>query len=176
MRPKTHPHRPITAALALACLASAGLLAACGDEAPDREAGRTSQRDAAAAHQAPWLEVGSPLTPAQWLASRGEAAPRPVGDPEVKRVAQQLVAAHAVYRESERMIANRAAQLSDMLVPLGIRESATAILDDLTQVAGAVGQTEGFGAMSQHYFNLRAASVGRADALATLKARYGPKS
>ena len=90
-------------------------------------------------------------------------------------MAERLSVANARYRESERMIANRAAQLSDMLAPLGIIESPISILDDLTSIAGEIGQTEGFGAISQHYFNLRVAQVERGEALAVLKARYGPR-
>lgn len=74
------------------------------------------------------------------------------------------------------MIANRSVQLSDMLKQIGVTERASQILDDLTSIGAEVGQTEGFGAISQYYFNLRAASATRADALSTLKARYGSKS
>ena len=73
------------------------------------------------------------------------------------------------------MIANRAAQLSEMLPSRGIVEGPIAILDDLTSIAGEIGQTEGFGAISQHYFNLRVADVRRGEALAMLKTRYGPR-
>lgn len=101
--------------------------------------------------------------------------PKPVNHPEVKRIAGQLVTAHGLYRESERMIANRSAQISEMLSAHGIRERPTDILNGLTGVAGEVGQTEGFGAVSQHYFNLRVANMERDAALATLKTRYGPR-
>jgi hypothetical protein len=152
-------------------------LAACGDEAP-----RSGPHDKAASaidsgpHQAKWLELSSPLSPAQWLASHGEPKVRTLDDPEVRRLDELLNRANARYRESERMIANRAVQLSDMLKPLGIQETPTAILVDLVGIAGEVGQTEGFGAVSQHYFNLRASSIARPDALTTLKARYSARS
>lgn len=165
----------ISAAVALGCLAGAGLTG-CGDEASrQHESGQATPGDAAP-HKAKWLELSSPLSPAQWLASRGEAAPKPISDPNVQHVSELLTTAHTRYGESERMIANRSAQLSDMLGPLGIDEGATDILEDLTSIGGAMGRTEGFGAISQYYFNLRAANVARADALATLKARYGPKA
>lgn len=154
------------------CLA----LAACGEETPQSGERRHVSGDGSGAHHAKWLEVSSPISPAQWLASRGETKPRPFSDPEVQRIGGLLAAAHVRYRESERMVANRSVQVSDMLDRIGIRERATDILEDLAMIGGEVGQTEGFGSISQHYFNLRAASTSRADALETLKARYGPKS
>ena len=148
-------------------------LGGCGDEpatTQTRTAGGSN-----APHKVKWLEVSSPLSPAQWLVSKRDDRLKPANDADVRIVAERLSVANARYRESERMIANRAAQLSDMLAPLGIIESPISILDDLTSIAGEVGQTEGFGAISQHYFNLRVAQVERGEALAVLKARYGPR-
>ena len=150
-------------------------MAACSDEASDSRNKTQTPSETAAPHQAKWLDLGHQITPAQWLVSRREASLRPVDDADVRRVAARLDTAHGIYRESERMIANRAAQLSDMLAPLGIEESATSLLDDLTGIANDVGMTEGFGAVTQHYFNLRSANVSRDEALADLKARYGGK-
>lgn len=154
------------------CLALAG----CGDEAPRSGERRHVSADSIGAHHAKWLELSSPISPAQWLASRGEEKVRDHSDPEVQRVAMQLVEAHKRYRESERMIANRSVQVSEMLIQIGMNESPVRILDDLTSIGAEVGQTEGFGAVSQYYFNLRAASVSRAEAIATLQTRYGSKS
>lgn len=110
------------------------------------------------------------------MASRNEPKVRKESDPEVQRLDRMLTAANALYRESERMIANRAVQLEGMLAGIGIKETAAVILDDLTAVAGEVGQTEGFGAVSQHYYNLRASSNSRGEALAALKSRYGRRN
>lgn len=165
---------PLAAVFGLGALMGVGL-SACSDDAPRTSERQTTQGEAAP-HKAKWLELSSPLSPAQWLVSRGEAKPKPVSDPEVQRVSGVLANAHTRYRESERMIANRSVQLSDMLQQIGLTESAIDVLDDLANIGGEVGQTEGFGAISQYYFNLRAASVARADALATLKTRYGSKS
>lgn len=162
-------------ALALLCVAGV-TLSACGDEAPSQGERARVSSDAAGPHTVKWLEVASPITPAQWLVSRGEARPRPESDADVQRVASLLSTAHKRYRESERMVANRSVQVEDMLKQIGITEGAVDILDDLTGIGAEVGQTEGFGAISQYYFNLRAASVSRAEALATLKTRYGSKS
>lgn len=161
----------------LACVFLAGAaLSACGDEQASRGERRAADPDGAGAHTVAWLETSNTISPAQWLMSRGERHARPITDPDVQNVTAQLAIAHKRYRESERMIANRSVQISDMLDGIGIREHASDILADLTSISAEVGQTEGYGSICQHYFNLRAASVSRADALATLKARYGAKS
>lgn len=159
----------------IAVLSSAALLAGCGDGPPDARRDTRSDTGPPAAHQAKWLEVGSPVSPAQWITSRESAALRAEDDPEVRKAAERLDDAHAVYRESERMIANRAVQLSDMLESLGIDESAMQLLNDLTGIANGASMVEGFGAVTQHYYNLRASDMPRADALANLKSRYGGK-
>lgn len=151
------------------------VLSACSDEAPQARKSTPPSGSATAPHQVKWLDLGHQVPPAQWLASQGEATLKPADDPEVQRVASQLAAAHRIYRESERMIANRAVQLSDMLASLGITETPAAVLEDLTSIAGGAGMTEGFGALTQHYFNLRASKIAREAALATLKSRYGGK-
>jgi hypothetical protein len=161
-------------AIALCCMLGLGL-ASCSDEAPRSE--RTqSDADTIGPHKVKWLELASPISPAQWLVSRNEDRPRPTSDPEVRRVGELLATAHKRYRESERMIANRSVQVEAMLQQIGLDESAVAVLDGLTGIGGEVGQAEGYGSISQYYFNLRAASVSRTEALATLKARYGSKS
>lgn len=162
----------LAAALASGLLIPAALVG-CGEEGSEHR--ERSSQGASLPHRAKWLELSNPLSPAQWLVSRKHDQPKPINDAEVQRVAEQLATAHGLYRESERMIANRSAQVSDMLASLGISESPTAILDDLTSIAGEVGQTEGFGSVSQHYFNLRVANIERGEALATLKTRYGPR-
>ncbi len=151
-------------------------LAGCGEDAPPSGERRDGGRDGAGAHRVDWLEVSAPISPAQWLASRGEDQPRSLADPEVQRLSARLTEAHTHYRESERMIANRAVQVSEMLGQIGVSETAAHILDDLTGIGAKLGRTEGFGAVSQHYFNLRAAGVAHSEAIATLKARYGSQS
>ena len=158
-------------------IAIAAMLAisACGEETPREAAPVPSTVQSDAPHQAKWLEVSNPLTPAQWLASRGEERVRSLNDGKVMEIDAKLDTAHRVYRESERMIANRAVQLSEMLKASGVEEGAGDVLADLAAVAGETGQTEGFGAVAQMYHNLRASGVSRADALAALKTRYGPR-
>jgi len=149
------------------------LASGCDDTEPKRREAAAESSRHSAAHSEPWLQPNSQLSPAQWLASRGLKDAKAIDDPDVKRIADVLGRANRLYRESERMIANRTAQLEGMLKDIGVDEKATDILDDLTRVAGEAGQTEGFGAVSQHYFNLRSNKMERLEALAELRSRYG---
>jgi hypothetical protein len=147
----------------------------CDEDEPQRGDAPVPGSSSAAEHREAWLQPNSKYTAAQWLASRTSAEAKPLSDPEVKRLAVMLDNANKLYRESERMIANRAVQLEGMLKGIGVSEPASEILDDLTRIAGEVGQTEGFGAVSQHYYNLRSNDIGRGEALAALKSRYGKR-
>lgn len=151
------------------------LLGGCDDD-DGAAARKESTASSTPAQGQTWLQPGDKQSPAQWMVSRSLPQAKPLDDPEVRRVASVLASANALYRESERMIANRAVQLEGMLKDVGISEPAADILSDLTTVAGEVGQTEGFGALSQHYFNLRTNNIGRGEALAVLKSRYGRRS
>lgn len=157
-------------------LGMALLLFGCGDDDPRPKEPADPPSPAAREHLEKWLQPNSKLTAAQWMTSRSSREPKALGDPDVKRVAATLEQANKLYRESERMIANRAVQLEEMLQSIGVNETAADILDDLTRIAGEEGQTEGFGAISQHYYNLRSNNVARGEALATLKSRYGRRS
>lgn len=164
---------------ALTCL-TCGFLAvlatACSDDEPLEKPTRSDEVTAPGGTQAQrWMPVDSKLTPAQWLAGRKSPEPRPHDDPAVRKLASDLAAANRLYRESERMIANRAVQLEDMLREIGVAEPAANILEDLARLPGEAGQTEGFGAISQHYYNLRANRVDREVALAQLQDRYGKR-
>lgn len=171
-----HVLRALRIALVPAALIAVAGVGGCGDETGSHVATERRGAAKAAPHKTDWLELSSPLTPAQWLVSRDKDEPVPLSEPQVQRVTRQLAIAHTRYRESERMIANRSVQVSDMLKKIGHTEDPSQILDDLAGIDAEIGQTEGFGAISQYYFNLRAASVARAEALTTLKARYGSKS
>ncbi|MEQ1716784.1 MAG: hypothetical protein ABL907_12490 [Hyphomicrobium sp.] len=148
---------------------------ACEDDPPKAEPTSQAATQTSTAHTVKWLEINSPVTPAQWMASRRLAVLKSPDDADVIRISADLEKAHRLYRESERMVANRAVQLEGMLSELGIEEPAEVILGDMASLAGEVGQTEGFGAITQHYFNLLSSNISRGEALSTLKSRYGPR-
>ncbi|MFA5950876.1 MAG: hypothetical protein WC807_11410 [Hyphomicrobium sp.] len=166
--------RPSLSRAALTLL-TAVLVSGCGDEGSQPAPTSETRAASGKAHRVEWLELKSALSPAQWLASRGEETARSPIDPDVMRIATDLADAHAIYRESERMIANRAVQLEGMLRSISIDQNAASIVADLARIPGEIGQTEGFGAVTQHYFILRSTKVGREEALAALKTRYGPR-
>lgn len=168
------PPPKIVSKRCLAAFLAIALTSCSDDESQKKQAPATTAANSA--HQEKWLLPGSTIGAAQWLVSRHEPKVRPAHDPEVKRVASDLATANHFYRESERMIANRVAQLEDMLKGIGEPERAIDLLTDLTRVAGEAGQTEGFGAISQHYYNLRSNNIERGEALATLTTRYGSRN
>lgn len=146
------------------------LVTACSEEsvAPVQDAAEAPQEQ-----PVKWLESNDGITPAQWLVSRRDGAVKPISDPQVQHIKRLLDDAHKLYRESQRMIANRTVQIEEALREQGSDDEATQILADLANIAGEVGQTEGYGAISQHYINMRKEGRKRAEALADLKALYG---
>ena len=131
----------------------------------------------AAVEQQPikWLETSDGISPQQWLVSRRDGAVKPLSDPQVQHIKRLLDDAHKLYRESQRMIANRTVQIEEVLREQGFDDEATVILADLGNLAGEVGQTEGYGAISQHYLNMRKAGRTRDEAISDLKALYGAR-
>lgn len=174
--PRRRHHRGGSKALAPIALGLSLALAACSDEPPIESKSALKGTSATAPPKRQWLEIHSATRPAQWVLDWRAPKDRAPSDKELERVEKSLAAAHAIYRESERMIANRAVQLEQMLAKLGVEESAANILEDIASVAGEIGQTEGFGAVSQHYYILRSSRHDRADALALLKSRYGTRT
>lgn len=147
----------------------------CDDaEAPRRA---TNETAVAKADEKPteWLDHKSSLSPAEWLVRRRDEGAGAQFEARVQSVEKDLSRAHTIFRESQRMIANRAVQLEGMLRELGAEEDAANILADIMSIPGEVGQTEGFGAVTQHYYILRSNKTDRAQALAMLKNRYGPR-
>ncbi|MFV0367749.1 MAG: hypothetical protein ACK5KM_04760 [Hyphomicrobiaceae bacterium] len=122
-----------------------------------------------------WLEVTDEVEPEVWLVSREANVDVAPNHPRLPIVRASLQAAAHRFRESPRMIANRAAQLESMLSETDKQESAVQLIGQLTNVVGEAGQTEGFGAISQHYFNMRSSGLDTNAALQRLKTRYGSR-
>jgi hypothetical protein len=164
---------------ATACLifiAIVTLTSGCSEETATISEPDAQKTTHIAAHDISWLAVDNDMSPAQWLASRNQETLRPLTDPQVQSVKKLLDDAHQLYRESQRMIANRTVQLETMLTAVGQKDDAIQILQDLSKVPGEVGQTEGFGAIGQHYVNLRGEGLAREQALTKLKSLYGKRA
>lgn len=100
-----------------------------------------------------WLDGQVEMTPQEWLVKRSKAE---VTDEkaEIERAGELLVTAAERFDESHRMIANRAAQLEDMLRENRINETAVNLLEWFTNLP-ALQTPHSFSALCQYYFNLR---------------------
>ena len=152
--------------LALAALSAVG----CEDEAEIGSAPLPVETaKPAALPRMTWLGLHDAVTPERWLASREANADLAEDDPKVIALRAELAAAAQRFRDPPRMIANRAVQLEAMLAAIGVAEHAPELIALLSSAAGAVRPQEGFGAICQHYYNLRKQGLDRDTALAQLK-------
>ena len=137
-------------------MAAALCLAGCEDESNTRTMTPVPQDDGSSIYtEMTWLDAGSPISPAQWLASRAAKSELPQNDPRVEAAQKELGLAAHRFGDEPRMIANRAVQLEDMLAKQGIHENASDIVAALVPIAASPGALQGFGALCQQYFILR---------------------
>lgn len=134
----------------LVCLSLIFLLSAC------------DQNDAAQMTDVPvndeseiplWLDGQVEMSPQEWLVKRSKAEVTDE-EAEIERAAELLVEAAERFDESYRMIANRAAQLEDMLLEHRINETAVDLLEWFTQLP-TLQTPHSFSALCQYYYNLR---------------------
>lgn len=157
-------------AVGAALLAALLFLPGCEDE--NLPAAETTAPQAAKSPQLPrlkWLDAHSAITPEQWLASREAKVDLDENDAAVAALRIKLNEAARRFGDPARMIANRAVQLEEMLAEEGIDESAPELIEALSTAATESRMREGFGSLSQHYFNLRKQGVEREAALQQLK-------
>ena len=160
----------------VAALLSLLALAACdgGGEAAREEQGqaivaRTSEADLPA-----WLAPTDGTDPARWLAAREAGHPLPSQDEAVRAMQATLAEARTGFVEDPRMIANRTAQLGQMLTEIGKPEPYRRLLAGLGRVAAERGRHKSlYGEMCQHYYNSRMQGIDHDAAIARLSAREG---
>jgi len=121
-----------------------------------------------------WIRRNDSVDPAIWLASREAGRLVARDDPSVGRIRKAFKEAAPKFLESERMVANRTAQLAEMLSKDGKPESTVDIIEGLSSVVGAEKGKETFGELCQFYFILRHNGADRAAVLTDLRKRYGP--
>jgi hypothetical protein len=134
----------------IVCLSFIFLLSACGqDDAPQMDAVPVVDE----AKVPLWLDGQVEMSPQEWLVKRSHAE---VTDEkaEIERTAELLVIAADRFDESHRMIANRAAQLEDMLLEHRIHETAVDRLEWFTKLP-TLQTPHSFSALCQYYYNLR---------------------
>ena len=156
--------------LAFACLA---MMTACDDRKRDREIGSSDVVDANIKAPQSWIPRNDDIDPAIWLASKGARRPLSADDPTVGRVRQAFHAAATRFLESDRMVANRTAQLAEMLAEDGKPEEPAALIEGLASVVDPKRGKETYGELCQFYFTLRHGGADRDAALMQLRARYG---
>ncbi|MEC4589705.1 hypothetical protein VPG91_01785 [Nitrospirillum amazonense] len=157
---------------AMAALMACGLaLVACDDETTTAPKGKVVATQSDGKLPA-WLDVRDGMEPALWLRSREVGHPVLATDPEVDRLRRALRQAAERFIEEPRMIANRTAQTGDLLAEAGNREQAVDILVGMIDVADATPHKQIYGALCQHYLNLRKSGMDRSAALAQLVASY----
>jgi hypothetical protein len=162
----------------MASFAACTMVAGCSDDEPQgqQSATTTAVEDEAFNRNKDWLEKHDEITPEQWLIKRAEKAGKALTEKEIETLGASLQKASHRFGESPRMIANRSAQLEAMLKDVGQNENAVTLISNLTDAVGGAGQTEGFGAICQHYFNIRKEGLSPEDAIADLRKRYGRRS
>ena len=160
------PERRLARLGATLCLAL--MLAACGEEASEPSAPAPVPAPKAV-YQLELLGVTDRIPPEQWLASRQAGRDLPEGDPSVAALRHTLEVAGRRFREFPRMIANRAVQLEEMLQQQKMPEPAPELIARLSDVAGEERHVESFGAICQHYYNLRMQGLGQQEALEVLR-------
>lgn len=156
-------------------LASVAMLA-CSDDAtePLPPAAPEAAGDVPMAERQ-WLDSTDATRPEVWLASRMQDAAAGGDKPELEQIATLLETASRKFHDPPRMVANRAVQLEGMLADLGSTEQAADLIEHLVQVVDGSDAGQGFGAICQHYYNLRASGLGQEQTLADLKRRYGAR-
>lgn len=100
-----------------------------------------------------WLDARVELSPQQWLIKRSLAKITDK-EAELRRTEKLLIIAANKFTESPRMIANRVAQLEDMLIEHNINETAVNLLEWFTKLPDTE-TPHNFSALCQYYYNLR---------------------
>jgi hypothetical protein len=147
------------------------ICAACGKEEGASEVNDVIETQAEKSSEI-WLRANEQVDPALWLASREAGRELAATDAAVDKMREAIVAARAHFLESHRMLANRTAQIGKMLAEDGAAEDYAGILRELADVAKAAGQTQIYGELCQHYYNLRHKGGTREEAFAVLAERY----
>jgi len=147
------------------------LFASCGEERRAAEQDDLIESEARNGADV-WLRATDRTEPALWLAQREAGGAVGVREPAVERIRAALLSAQPHFLESDRMLANRTAQVGQMLAVDGHAEDFAQLINSLVEVAATAGQKQTYGQVCQHYYNLRHSGVGREEALRMLAARY----
>ncbi|KKN39657.1 hypothetical protein LCGC14_0741330 [marine sediment metagenome] len=100
-----------------------------------------------------WLDGRVDMSPQQWLIKRSTET---ITDEkaQAEQAEKLLIIASNKFDENPRMVANRVAQLEDMLLEHNINETAVHLLEWFTQLPNTK-TPHNFSALCQYYYNLR---------------------
>jgi len=151
--------------------APARFFASCGEEKRSAEQDDVIEPES---HKGAdiWLRATDGIEPALWLARREAGAEVAEGERVVERIRAALLLVQAHFLETDRMLANRTAQVGEMLAADGHAEDFARLIRSLVEVAATAGQKQTYGELCQHYYNLRHSGVEREPALRILASRY----
>lgn len=155
-----------------ACIVLALAITGCSEEEPSREPARSGL--SRADQNESWLAAPDDVEPAAWLIEHEKAMGSELTADEARTLRETLAKASARFRETPRMIVNRALQLETMLKAEGGRETAVSLIARLTDAVREPGRIESFGAAGQQYYNLRRTGLSDEEALSELSRRYAP--
>ncbi|MGJ0531770.1 hypothetical protein [Methylocystis sp.] len=147
------------------------LFASCGEERRAAEQDDLIESEARRGADV-WLRATDRTEPALWLAQREAGGAVGVREPAVERIRAALLSAQPHFLESDRMLANRTAQVGQMLAADGHAEDFAQLISSLVAIAATAGQKQTYGEVCQHYYNLRHSGAEREAALRMLAARY----
>lgn len=158
------------AILVVACVA---FTAGCDDRKRERELGPGDVVDLKPDALKGWIRRNDDINPALWLASKEAGHPLSIDDPAVVRLSQAFHLTATRFLESDRMAANRTAQLAEMLANDGKPEDAAVLIENLASVVNVAHGKGTYGELCQFYLTLRHDGADRGEALSKLQARYG---
>jgi len=148
------------------------LLGGCGGQFDDQDRERDAVTESHSPADLNWLRSEDHIDPALWLARKETSAPSFPSPEAVARIRNALAEANDRFLETLRMVANRTAQLSDMLARDGRKENYIDLIESFSKVAeGSKGKLE-YGDLCQFYFNLRHKGIDKAAAFAVLADKY----
>lgn len=153
-------------------ICAAALLSGCGEPEQGGESRRSDVIAADHEERSTWLGATDRTDPAVWLASQGRDRQLDPNDPEALEMRRLLAVAGRRFLESDRMLANRTAQLAEMLSLDGRPESHAALLSSFSAIVEGTQAKVTYGDLCQFYLNLRRAGMQRGEALQSLAGHY----
>jgi hypothetical protein len=160
----------------IACIVLSLIATGCSEEQPRHEQAEARSGLSKDDANESWLAARDDTEPDAWLIEREKAMGADISAQDAKALRQTLTKASAHFKETPRMIANRALQLETMLKPEGERETAVSLISRLTDAIGEPSRIDGFGAAGQQYYNLRKTGLSSEKAISELSKRYAPRS